>query len=96
MPEEKKYIELTLVVQPQDLIFADGHYGFISGGSKRVVLHEAQFKNHKKLEMIKSIMWDELLKEKKWNLLKREAINLTYQYATKEIPWKSEPITYYI
>lgn len=96
MAEEKKYIKLTLVVQAQDLIFADGRYGFISGGSKRVILHEAQFKNHKKLELIKSIMWDELLKEKNWNLPKREAVNLTYKYTTEEIPWKSEPITYYI
>ena len=96
MPETKKYIELMLLVQPQDLILADGQYGFIGGGSKRAVLHEAQSREFKKLEAIKSLMWDELVKEKKWKALKRESTKVVHRFTAKEIPWKSEPITYNI
>lgn len=94
MSETKKYIELMLLVQPQDLIFADGQYGFIGGGSKRAVLHEAQFNDFAKIEVIKSLMWDELIQEKKWKVLQRHSTKVVHRFTTREIPWKSEPITY--
>lgn len=94
MPENKKYFELVLSVQPQDLIFVDGQYGFIDGGSKRAVLHEAQFKDFAKTEIIKSLMWDELIQEKKWKVAQRHFTKAVHKFSVKEIPWKSEPITY--
>lgn len=90
------YVQLNMIVKPTEMFDENGKFIFISKIVKSAVLHAAQANNQGKLHTIKKMMWEELLKEKQWQLPRETNFLRICEFQMNRIPRFDQPITFNI
>ena len=85
-----------MIVKPTEVFDENGKFIFINKIVKTAVLHAAQANNQGKLHAIKKRMWEQLLKEKQWQLPRETNFLRICEFKMNIIPKFDQPITFKI
>lgn len=95
-PYKDCYVQLNMDLKVSEMFDADGKFIFIGKVHREAVLHAAQANNPNKKHLIKKMMWEELLEEKKWQMPDKANFLDMCNFTEVRIPRYDKPITYNI
>ena len=90
------YVQLNMDIKATEMFDANGKFIFIGKIHREAVLHAAQANNPAKLHLIKKMMWEELLKEKQWQMPAKTNFLHMCSFTEVKIPRYDKPISYNI